>query len=106
MKLKIEDKDYTLNTQRAVELGVLTEVKSPVFYKIGQRFSVSPYHDTIYILIATNLNEVLLANLTCGNRWSDAIKVNDYYRISEEEFKQITKEGSSTYCQWTFTRIP
>ena len=90
MKIKIDSKDYELNTQRAVELGVLTEIK-PKVYSIGQRFSEAFMHDE-YLLAQVDDKRIALIGLDNGNRWSNSVKVGNPNEISELEFAEICGE--------------
>ena len=91
MKLKIDNKEFELNTERAVALGVLKEINPPVFYKVGQRFS-QVFGNTTYLLcsIGSGLNsEVILIDIVRGTRWCESYKVKNVNVITEEEFGEI-----------------
>lgn len=57
------------------------------------------YHNTqldeLYVICNSDDNEVFLANLTNGNRWSSPIVVNNVNNIQPQELNQIM--GGSTY---------
>ena len=58
-------------------------------YKIGDRFE-NKEDKTQYILAQCTYERVALIALTDGNRWAEAVEVNNPRNISSEEFNKIT----------------
>jgi hypothetical protein len=66
------------------------KMKKAISYKIGDRFK---YSSDIYLLCQTGNSMVSLVDLECGNRWEDAIHVEDINDITKEEFNKIMAGG-------------
>ena len=73
-------------------------------YKVGMRFICEDstwndnYQEEEYILARINENEVLLISLYDGNRWNEAVRVEDDNQITQEEFNKITSVVN--YIKW------
>ena len=62
--------------------------KNTITYKIGDRFHNEDWGECLLCRVQTN--KVCLIGLEDGNRWTDPVKVDDTYRITEEEFSRIS----------------
>lgn len=72
--------------------GIWSEITKEKFYKVGQSFSSKDGRE--FILSQTSAGKVSLISLTvggdAGNRYKDAISVDNILKISSNEFKNIT----------------
>lgn len=66
------------------------KIKEEKTYKIGNRFGA--IGGDKYILAQVGIGKVVLVGLQDGNRWNEEVEVKDVHKISQEEFKEITKQ--------------
>ena len=65
-------------------------------HAIGNRYT---RYGGEYILALVNNTQVALIGLLTGNRWIDAVEINDIYDITAEEFLKIC-DGDSFDFLW------
>lgn len=87
-KITIDGTNYTIDINRAKELGVLDEAKA---HRIGGRYKNG---SGIYMLSAVSLNSVALIDVECGNRWKDAVRAvwtveKCNLMITDEDFNRV-----------------
>lgn len=72
-------------------------------YKVWDTFL---YENTEpYMIFESDTFYVVLLCLTGGSRWSKAVKVSDYHRITQSEFDQLTDGYSSEFTKRDFKLI-
>lgn len=87
MKIKLQDKEFDLDVEKAKELGLLKEV---VVHRIGNKYENIVTKD-IYLLSSTGDGLTLLVSLSIGVRYvSFGVKTENIYNISAEEFSKLT----------------
>ena len=90
MKLNIDNKEYTLNVERAVELKVLTPVVPPVIHKVGNFYKTE--NGSIYFILAAVGGDVVTLipiSMYGGNRWRNPIQVINSNNITTDEWNEI-----------------
>jgi hypothetical protein len=100
MKVTIEGKDYDVDFNRAVELGVLKLRWKAT--KIGTYWR-QKNGSGIYIICQTAFDEVALINVSIGNRFSDRISVRDSCNITYSEFDALV--GSTKPEDWYEVKV-
>lgn len=76
----IEEEDYELDFNKALELGILTQPFRPL--KVGDKFTND---EEEYIIASASKNQVLLTNINSGYRYCELVTVRNVHLISEEE---------------------
>lgn len=96
----IGDKTYTLDVDKAKELGLLVEPYKPKRTGTYFRNTIS---DALYLLVNVGIpgNEhfVQLTNIATGNYFGMATEVQNIFAITEEEWYQITDDGRGKFEQ-------
>lgn len=90
MRITLDNQEFELNINEAKRLKLLAPV---ITHKIGQRYKIS---GDDYLLVQANVSprSACLVSLETGELWSNAVKVKDSHKISDEEFNKIVADFS------------
>ena len=84
MKINIDNAEYELNKEKAVELGVLTPI---VKHKVGNYYENC---GDLYMLATIGERMRVLVNIQSGGYWTDPIKVANGNNITDAEWNEIS----------------
>lgn len=93
MKLTIDNKNYTLDINRAKELGILKEDVPP--FKVGNVYVHRRRPDTLVMLCRPSPSTASLICIGSGNRWDSdnghvfGVAWSDNGTIDKEDFERI-----------------
>ena len=102
-KITFDGKDYTIDIQRAKNLGILQEV-NPWNTMIGTHWQESDFKE-VFVLASVDDGQALLINPKSGCRWGTPVDVKSPYSITEEEFVELTKSGTPRALKWVEVEI-
>lgn len=79
---------YNMYKQEVTKKNITVERESSP-YSIGDIFVDEKKKNKAYMLVSPSTCSVCLVQLSDGNRWVDALVVNDPRELTAEEFKRI-----------------
>jgi hypothetical protein len=98
MKVTYEEKDYEIDFERALKLGVVKPVAEPI--KVGQKYLQKASQKQYVLAIIGNSRgapEMALIGIDNGIRWTDGVIVKNTTNVSLKEWKQITGDEAQAF---------
>lgn len=96
-EIKIQDKTYIVNIDKAFALGLITEKKLSIYYKVGNKF-INNVTKNKYILADCCNDMVALINISSGDYYREPVKVYNICGVDELAFNLIV-DGSHEFVE-------
>jgi len=98
MKITYKEKDYEIDFERALEIGVVKIADAP--RGVGQKY-LNKASQKQYVLaiigISRGAPEMALIGIDDGIRWTDGVIVKSTTDVSLKEWKQITGDEAQAF---------